>query len=57
VFVRTLERLGCAGVNGDRGSAQLGGVEGVASGLLERDIAGYDGDGCHVDVRRAEGHN
>ncbi len=54
---RAFQRMGLAGENGDVGIAEFGGVEGVAGGLGERDVAGDDGDGGDADVGSAESHD
>ena len=55
--MRALERLFGACEDWNLRIAQLGGVEGVAAGLMDVDVTGYRSDGVNLDVRRAQRHD
>ncbi len=57
VQVRARERLFGAGEDGNVRIAELGGVECVARGLVDVNVAGDRGDGEDFCLRRADGHD
>jgi hypothetical protein len=57
VIVGAGERFFGASEHGDGGVAEFRGVEGVAGGLRDGDVAGDGGDGEDVYVRIAESHD
>jgi hypothetical protein len=46
-----------AGIRRHIGSAQFGGIQGVAGRLRDGYVAGNNSDGTHVHVGRAQGHD
>ncbi len=50
---RAFQRMAGAGKNGNVGAAEFGGIERVAQGLRQRDVAGDNGDGGDANVGRA----